>query len=204
MCCINDQNQFLRFKHLRVLEVVECSFNTEGPCYLERLGDLLHLRYLRTERCGGCVPALPKQIENLKLLQTLDVDGGLPASIGQLTKLVRLWAGQSNAPDGIGNLTSLEDLRIRLRGDPMTKRFMKELGSLGELRLLRFSTDGMDERTQILLWSPYAVSKNSNRYMSKVLFQKPIQPCGRQQALCSHSLSLIWICSLTSLSYRHA
>lgn len=130
MCCINDQNQFLRFKLLHMLEIVECSFNMEGPCYLEHLGDLLHLRYLRIQRCGGCVPAFPKQIENLKLLQTLDVDRGLPASIGQLTKLVRLRAGQSNALDGIGNLTSLED--------PMTEKIMKDLGSLRELRMLRF------------------------------------------------------------------
>jgi len=84
---------------------------------------------------------LPKQIGNLNLLKTLDVDGTLPASIVQLTKLVRLCAGQSNAPHGIGNLTSLEELRIH--GNH--KRFVEELGSLQELRVLIISTCWMNE-----------------------------------------------------------
>jgi disease resistance protein RPM1 len=140
MCCIDNRDQFSRFKLLRVLDILECSFK-EG-CHLEHLGDLLHLRYLGIRRCQG-IPELPEQIGNLKLLQTLDVDVRLPASIVQLTKLVRLCAEHTHAPYGIGNLTSLEVLRI---GN--TNRLMKELRCLCELRVLEFSSGGMDENTQ--------------------------------------------------------
>jgi len=140
-CSIDSWEQFLRFKLLRVLDIVGCNFK-EG-CHLEHLGDLLHLRYLGI-RCRGHALELPKQIGNLKLLQTLDVDGTLPASIVHITELVRLCA-YNEVPDGIGKLVSLEELII-LNDCDKPKRFFKELASLRELRVLAFATyDGADE-----------------------------------------------------------
>ncbi|XP_066336057.1 disease resistance protein RGA5-like [Miscanthus floridulus] len=143
MCSIDSWQQFLRIKLLRVLDIVGCNFK-EG-CHLEHLGDLLHLRYLGI-RCRGHALELPKQIGNLKLLQTLDVDGTLPASIVHLTELVRLRA-YSKVPDGIGKLVSLEELIIFNDCDK-PKKFLKELGTLRELRVLMFGTKGMDESMQ--------------------------------------------------------
>ncbi|XP_066383362.1 disease resistance protein RGA5-like [Miscanthus floridulus] len=144
MCCIDSRGQFLRFKLLRVLDIVGCNFK-EG-CHLEHLGDLLHLRYLRIKFYGRFLE-LPIQLGNLKLLQTLDVGGTLPASIVQLKDLVRLCA-QYGVPDGIRKLVSLEELRIVIGCSDKPKRFFKELASLRELRVLVFGTQGTDESMQ--------------------------------------------------------
>ncbi|XP_066336193.1 disease resistance protein RGA5-like isoform X2 [Miscanthus floridulus] len=144
-CFIDSRDQFLRFKLLRVLDIVDCT--VEKGCHLEHLGDLLHLRYLRI-RFNGSSPELPTQLGNLKLLQTLDVEGTLPASIVHLTELLRLCADQK-VPDGIGKLVSLEELRILNGYNDNPKRFFKELANLRELRVLEFSTyDGADESMQ--------------------------------------------------------
>ncbi|CAD6252790.1 unnamed protein product [Miscanthus lutarioriparius] len=154
-CFIDSRDQFLRFKLLRMLDIVDCS--VEKGCHLKHLGDLLHLRYLRI-RFNGSSPELPIQLGNLKLLQTLDVQGTLqqtldvqgtlPASIVHLTELVRLCADKK-VPVGIGKLVSLEELRIFIGCRDKPKRFFKELASLRELRLLKFSTyDGADESMQ--------------------------------------------------------
>ncbi|XP_066336187.1 disease resistance protein Pik-2-like [Miscanthus floridulus] len=143
-CFIDSRDQFLRFKLLRVLDIVHCSF--EKGCHLQHLGDLLHLRYLRIRFCAGC-PELPIQLQNLKLLQTLDVQGTLPASIVRLTELLRLCADEK-VPDGIGKLVSLEELRIMNGCSDKPKRFFKELASLRELRVLVFRTQGADESMQ--------------------------------------------------------
>jgi len=139
---IDSMLEISRFKLLRVLDIENCSFK-EG-CNVEPIGSLLHLRYLG-------ITKLPIQIGDLKLLQTLRVPGDsiLPASMVLLTRLVHLYVGGS-LPDGIGNLTSLEELRF---GSAVKlERFVKELGSLRELRLLQFSAskdDMVDERVQI-------------------------------------------------------
>jgi disease resistance protein RPM1 len=145
MYFIDRQDQFLRFKLLRVLDIVNCKFK-EG-CRLEHLGDLLHLRYLGLKYQGSDYPELPKQIGNLKLLQTLDVHGTLPGSIVHLIELVRLCADK--VPDGIEKLVYLEELIIRNGCSDKPKRFLKELGSLRELRVLKFVTKhGMDQSMQ--------------------------------------------------------
>ncbi|XP_066337596.1 disease resistance protein RGA5-like [Miscanthus floridulus] len=145
MCFIDSRDQFLRFKLLRVLDIIDCSF--EKGCHLEHLGDLLHLRYLRI-RFNGSSLELPIQLGNLKLLQTLDVQGTLPASIVHLTELLRLWSDEK-VPDGIGKLVSLEELRIMNSCSEKALKFLKELASLRELRVLDYVTyDGMDESMQ--------------------------------------------------------
>lgn len=73
----------------------------------------------------------------------------LPASIVLLKQLVRL-CGVIDVPDGIGTLTSLEELLIQ-GYSTRPEKFLKELGNLRELRALRFSTaekPGMDEMMQ--------------------------------------------------------
>jgi disease resistance protein RPM1 len=140
MYSIDSWDQFLRFKRLIVLDLVDCSF--KKGCHLEHLGDLLHLRYLGITGKDSEDLEPPKQIGNLKLLQTLAVYGPLllPASIVHLTQLLRLCA-KYKVPDGIGKLVYLEELRILNGWSDKHKRFLKELGSLRELRVLKFSTD---------------------------------------------------------------
>jgi disease resistance protein RPM1 len=123
MCSIDSWDPFLRFKLLRVLDLVDCNFK-EG-CHLEHLGELLHLRYLGITGKDSEDLELPKETGNLKLLQTLDVKGTLPASIVHLTHLVRLCA-YLKVPDGIGKLVSLEELRIISGCSDNPKRYFKE------------------------------------------------------------------------------
>jgi disease resistance protein RPM1 len=145
MCSIDSFGQFLRFKLLRVLDIVDCNFK-EG-CQLEHLCDLHHLRYLVITGKHSVDLEHTKQIGNLKLLQTLVVYGTLPASIVHLADLVWLRA-YMKVPDEIGKLVSLEELKIIYGCSDKPKRFLKELGRLRELRVLEFSIGGMDESMQ--------------------------------------------------------
>ncbi|XP_062181941.1 disease resistance protein RGA5-like [Phragmites australis] len=162
-CRINRLVLLSSFKLLRVLAIENCRFG--GDCHLENglfredfhlenLGNLLHLRYLGLR--GTNIRELPKEIGDLKFLQTLDVAETsiteLPASVVLLTQLVCLRADWLNTSvlDGIGKLTSLEELKILVgRDDKSQRRFVKELGSLRELRVLETSIDDvMDESQQ--------------------------------------------------------
>ncbi|OEL14553.1 putative disease resistance protein [Dichanthelium oligosanthes] len=153
-CDINQPVPNLSFKLLRVLALENCQHMED--CHLENLGDLLHLRYLKLT--GPGISGLPKQIGNLKFLQTLDVGKvaleELPSSIVLLPQLVCLlcthWFRSTRLPDGFGKLTSLEELRISAVGYDKCKhgRVVKELGSLVELRVLNAKIDQMDESVQ--------------------------------------------------------
>ncbi|RLM56237.1 putative disease resistance RPP13-like protein 3 isoform X1 [Panicum miliaceum] len=136
----------LSFKLLRVLALEDCEFD-EGCFHMENLGSLLHLRSLSLKNIPyGC--ELPKEMGNLRLLQTIDFEHvgsiELPASIIRLTQLKCLSFGDEGikrVPDGIGKLTSLEQLKIYFRCGSNdyqnnVRMFVKELGSLGELRVL--------------------------------------------------------------------
>ncbi|XP_062197572.1 disease resistance protein Pik-2-like isoform X2 [Phragmites australis] len=149
-CDINQHVPLSSFKLLRVLAIEDCK-----GVRLENLGNLLHLRYLGLRRTN--ISEIPKQIENLKFLQTLDVtDTGireLPASFFKLTQLMCLCSASKGmrVPDGFGQLTSLEELRIILPGtDDKSKmeRFVKDLGSLKQLRVLQTRFDVMDDSLQ--------------------------------------------------------
>ncbi|CAL4990838.1 unnamed protein product [Urochloa decumbens] len=104
---------------------------TEGYYGLEDLGPLVHLRYLgiRDTRVGE----LPEEIGALKFLQ-----------------LVCLRAWRVRAPDGIiGKLTSLEELQAFPHYNDRSKGlFVKDLGNLRELRVLRTCIEPMDESMQ--------------------------------------------------------
>ncbi|XP_062197749.1 disease resistance protein RGA5-like [Phragmites australis] len=143
-CGINQQ-VLSSFKLLRVLAI-------ESSCVgLENLGNLLHLRYLGLRRTS--ISEIPKQIENLKFLQTLDVSSSsiteLPSSVFKLTQLMCLRSDSRGmrVPDGFGKLTSLEELRVYPEQSKM-ERFVKDLGSLKQLRVLDTRFYVMDDSLQ--------------------------------------------------------
>ncbi|XP_066334251.1 disease resistance protein RGA5-like [Miscanthus floridulus] len=135
-----------RFKLIRVLALERCTIR-EGCHSLEHIGNLLHLRYLGI-RCYSWVDELPEGLGALKFLQTLNLeDTGtfdeMPCTIGKLTQLVCLRAPQISASVGvIGKLTSLEELQIAGPGgsDEPRRQFVKELGNLCELKVLKSDT----------------------------------------------------------------
>ncbi|XP_062197058.1 disease resistance protein RGA5-like [Phragmites australis] len=137
------------FSVLRVLALE--NFGSMRGYNLEHLGKLLHLRFLGLR--NSFVRKLPEEIGNLKYLQTLELEGSgmeeLPASMGLLTQLKCLNADwKTRVPDWIGKLTSLEQLVMYPGGgdDEYSARwFVKELGNLTELRVLRFVIKVQDE-----------------------------------------------------------
>ncbi|XP_062182422.1 disease resistance protein PIK6-NP-like [Phragmites australis] len=150
-CDISQRVLLSSFKLLRVLAIENCRFRED--CHLGNLGNLLHLRYLGLRSTN--IRELPKEIGDLKFLQTLDVKGTaieeLPASVVLLTQLVCLrgdyWS--TSVSDGIGKLTSLEELTIQAGSDGKSQRqFVKELGSLRELRVLEVRIASTDESMQ--------------------------------------------------------
>ncbi|CAM0149559.1 unnamed protein product [Urochloa decumbens] len=133
-----------RFKLIRVL-AIDTSQCMES-CHIEHLQNLLHLRYLRL---SGKEVVLPEElVGTLKFLQTLDVEG-----LGMNTEVVLKSAGLQTQllclrfrgacrvliDGGIGRLTSLKELQMfyyQQEEEPL-RRFVKELGRLRELRVLR-------------------------------------------------------------------
>ncbi|CAN6373716.1 unnamed protein product [Urochloa humidicola] len=140
------------FKLLRVLSLEHCMHL--DSCYnLEHIGHLIQLRYLGLRHVY--VGELPKEIGALKFLETLDLDEAgifqLPSSVGLLTQLICLRAWKIRLPNGIlQKLTSLEELQIYPpEEDEKGKgQFFKDLGYLGELRVLRTTVFRMNERMQ--------------------------------------------------------
>ncbi|KAJ1276950.1 hypothetical protein BS78_05G256000 [Paspalum vaginatum] len=135
----------LSFKLLRVLYLDGCHLIN----FDEHIGAFLHLRCLVIR--NTYFSEFPKQIGALKFLQVLylgdEINGLLPLSMGMLTQLVCLRALGMSLPNGIiKDLASLQDLQI-CRGDDMGQ-FVKDLGNLSDLRVLKTSVQRMDERTQ--------------------------------------------------------
>ncbi|KAG2561650.1 hypothetical protein PVAP13_8KG170502 [Panicum virgatum] len=122
------------------------------------LGSLHHLRYL--ELGGEVEPGLLEGIGNLKLLKTLNLKllktfnlwgpsiEELPTSIVELQGLEHLLMDKRKLtglklPDGIGNLTSLQELSgLDVNNSPST---LTELGKLTELRTLALKGLGENE-----------------------------------------------------------
>ncbi|XP_044361545.1 disease resistance protein Pik-2 isoform X2 [Triticum aestivum] len=124
---------------LRVLSLAGGISYIDTTNHLERLGKLVHLRYLGLAQMN--IHELPKEIGDLKFLHTLDFLEvrlqELPQSVGQLSRLKCLWLEATNTrvPDWIGNLTSLEMLCVNSVED--SSNFVNEIGKLAELRKLR-------------------------------------------------------------------
>ncbi|KAI5002253.1 hypothetical protein ZWY2020_026903 [Hordeum vulgare] len=131
-----------RFQVLRVLDLEDCYVSD-----VRYVGNLLHLRYLGLRNTH--VKDLPMEIGKLQFLLTLDLRGTeievLPSSVVQLRRLMCLYVGcDMKLPSGIGNLTSLEVLDD-LRLFEVDLDFVKELGHLTKLRVLRLDLYGLDE-----------------------------------------------------------
>nr|TKW01905.1 hypothetical protein SEVIR_8G209100v2 [Setaria viridis] len=122
---------------LRVLDLKDCNLS-QANSILKCLANIHHLRYLGLRRTG--IAQLPEEIGSLQLLQTLDVRlneiSRLPSSVVQLSKLMCLYIDRTTiVPNGIGNLTCLEQLSC-LRIDDSTRNIIEQLGQLTELRQL--------------------------------------------------------------------
>uniref|UniRef100_A0A8R7NW63 NB-ARC domain-containing protein n=2 Tax=Triticum urartu TaxID=4572 RepID=A0A8R7NW63_TRIUA len=131
------------FQVLRVLDLEGCDFGRNpDDVDLRYIKNLLHLRYLGLRRTH--VRELPVEIGKLQFLETLDLaDNGssvavIPSSVVRLRRLMFLDVANSVLPAGIGNLTSLEELKGKLVD-------VKELGQLVELRVLYLFWNGNDE-----------------------------------------------------------
>uniref|UniRef100_A0A0E0MFV6 Jacalin-type lectin domain-containing protein n=1 Tax=Oryza punctata TaxID=4537 RepID=A0A0E0MFV6_ORYPU len=120
------------FRVLRVFDLGDCSSQN-----IDNIGNLVHLRYLRLR--GTHYNKLPKEIGNLRFLQTLDIKQTrikeLPSTGVHLTQLMRLMVDTwTKLPNGIGNMECLEHLsEIDISVYP---NLMKELRNLPNLRVL--------------------------------------------------------------------
>ncbi|GJN25743.1 hypothetical protein PR202_gb13610 [Eleusine coracana subsp. coracana] len=155
-CSFGNQVPLSSFKVLRVLDMCDCE--DLKPSYLVHLDNLVHLRYLRLDSTS--IDDLPNEIGALKHLQTLilcDTEiRKLTPSISQLTQLVCLNCDYLGtlAPNWIGKLTSLEELEVSIYftnkdEEDHARGFLKELGSLKELRVFRSRLYKMDTSMQI-------------------------------------------------------
>ncbi|CAN6373764.1 unnamed protein product [Urochloa humidicola] len=148
------------FKFVRVLAIHTSGQQIEHQ-HLEPIRNLLHLRCLQLS--GTSVDLPEKEIAALKFLQTLDVDATIEreqvaASVGHLTQLrcLRIRKPVARIPDGIGKLTSLEELEIRnkypepdVEREGFRREFINELGGLRELRVLRVQMQASLEHAQV-------------------------------------------------------
>jgi len=138
------------FKVLCVLAMENCTFMGNGSWNLENLGMLLQLRFLGLRSTP--VSQLPKEIGNLMLLQTLDLKYTdiieLPQSVGLLRQLKCLYIDYG-VSDWIGHLTSLQELQFSKF--KMSPNFLKELGKMTQLRVLRLSMYRLEGTCQRVL-----------------------------------------------------
>ncbi|KAJ1276311.1 hypothetical protein BS78_05G204700 [Paspalum vaginatum] len=131
------------FQVLRVLDLEDSRGHNIGD-----ISNLFHLRYLRLWGTH-CTVEVPKQIGNLQLLQTLDLKRTktrpLPSTLVQLGQLLRLCVDrQTQLPEGIGSMQSLEELSEVDTGK--NPNLMEELGKLSKLRVLAISIDTWDAK----------------------------------------------------------
>ncbi|RCV29453.1 hypothetical protein SETIT_6G014700v2 [Setaria italica] len=138
---IKDTSMFLSSQVLRVVNTEIRQLLLED-CYLGHAKSFGQIKYLRL-KIRPCHWKLPKDIEKLQHLETLDVWNTrikkLPASITQLQRLVLLIVGTKvKLPDGIGNLQALEELSMISLGF-QTIKFIEGLGDLTNLKVLGIS-----------------------------------------------------------------
>ncbi|CAN6226864.1 unnamed protein product [Urochloa humidicola] len=147
-CVIEPWVQLSSLRILRVLAIEGCKSRNGSRLRIEHLGHLVHLRYLSLR--GTKIDKIPEEIGGLGMLQTLDLLHSdiveLPSSISLLTQLVCLNVtfgrhfvemGTSKEVASVRELTSLEELYIVFEDVRWsTRRLVKELSSLRELRVL--------------------------------------------------------------------
>ncbi|KAL6654404.1 hypothetical protein ACP70R_007869 [Stipagrostis hirtigluma subsp. patula] len=131
------------FKELRALDLSGCDFMQKDR--LKGIENSFLLKYLVIG--GNCITGIPKEIMNLKLLQTLDLRASglneLPESIFQIKRLERLCvSSHMKIPDGIGKMEGLQELFDINISKP---ELLKELCTLVKLRVLRIAIWSWDE-----------------------------------------------------------
>ncbi|KAI4968762.1 hypothetical protein ZWY2020_046092 [Hordeum vulgare] len=130
------------FVVLRVLNLSGCQVDKDN---LGGLWSLVHLRYLGLS--DTVLDELPEEVGKLQFLQVLDLRGSpgikkLPSSVTKLRRLMCLLYEEScnRLPDGIGNLTAMEELSS-IHGDSLS--IVKEMGSMKRLRKLEIKFEHM-------------------------------------------------------------
>lgn len=107
-----DAIESLRFNESATLELCQTGGKLKGQAWLN---EFTHLKHLSVTLGEGW--ELPECICDLTNLEMLGVDGGkrasFPSSIGKLSKLFVLDLNLEHPPEEIGNLTSLEILRMK-------------------------------------------------------------------------------------------
>lgn len=134
------------FKELRALDLGGCDCLQDD--HLRGVESSFLLKYLVIG--GNSITGIPKEIENLSLLQTLDLrESGLnvlPECVFNLTQLERLYlSSHMKIPDGLGKMEALQEL-----GDLNVSRaeLLKELCCLAKLRILRVAIWSWDESSK--------------------------------------------------------
>lgn len=126
-----------RFEHLRVLDLDMNDFNGIECVDLSAICKLFQLRYLRA---NGHQLKLPKQIGELKNLETLDIRDtvvhSIPSDLSELRSLRHLNVPiDAQLPGGIGKLSALRTLGFfNLAENSMDN--IQDLGQLTDLREL--------------------------------------------------------------------
>uniref|UniRef100_A0A0E0BMC2 AAA+ ATPase domain-containing protein n=1 Tax=Oryza glumipatula TaxID=40148 RepID=A0A0E0BMC2_9ORYZ len=139
------------FNVVRVLVLDSCHFVESA--HLERIGKLLHLRYLGL--VNTAIAELPKEVGHLKFLQTLDIWGSgieeLPLTVGKLRQLIYLRTDSNTRvpAEVMGKLTSLQQLHLHSVNKSLDA--IVELRKLEELRELGIWFDKMDHSARRVL-----------------------------------------------------
>jgi hypothetical protein len=171
LCILGYSQKMLpisNFQALRILDL-ETSVKLEN-CYLQRIGDLLQLRYLRI--AASNITHLPEQIGELKFLETLDLRRTwirkLPPSTIKLQRLNFLYVNGSQLLDGIGKMQSLKELSGVSLYDACSIDSMRELGNLTNLKTLGLTwhiSGARSDRADILASSLGELVSSSLRHL---------------------------------------
>ena len=158
------------FRVTHVLDLQGC--NLSQSYSLKHIGKLFHLRFLGLRGTG--ISQIPEEIGNVSSLQTLDVKRNkiscLPPTVIQLRNLMFLYIDWSTRlPNGIGNITCLETLLLRI--DDSTMDITEEIGQLLELRLLRIVLDNWNNK---LVEHLNKLQKIKNLYIEVINGQRSI------------------------------
>lgn len=124
------------FPALRMLDL-DGNNNLESS-YLEDIGKLFQLRYLRIRASNISLPDQIGELQFLVMLDLLNCIGisKLPASIVKLRHLKCLVVHRVELPDGVGNLQDLEYMSLVVVDYSTSVSSLQELGSLTKLRTL--------------------------------------------------------------------
>ncbi|BAT17378.1 Os12g0516300 [Oryza sativa Japonica Group] len=203
------------FHVLRVLQLEDCSGMDKN--HLNHLDKLRLLRFLRLGHYSAT--ELPESIGKLESLETLDIRGArkpssfkshkvlFPMSFAKLRKLLRLYAGRVKLAQGLmlGNMKSLQELVIEA-----TRKVIKEIGNLTELRTLRivFGSEKTFELKESIQTSIQRLTNLQDLDLrNNISFEEIIDmqqvPSGLQRLFMPDSFMKAFPCWINSLMLSH-